>query len=244
MILISYGLPKSASTFVFFTLTNLAEGAGSPIWRRLDERMPADRKAAFQPDVDREYIELARDRWPDDELLPVKTHSTLHAYTAQEIWAGRIKATASFRDPRDSALALLDAGVRDRENGKESFFATLHHMDDAIRVLRKQIGKTMEWLETPNVMPVPFMLVAQHPDILARELANFAGTEDALSRIDEAAPKKEDVPEFNKGVLKRYETEMDPKHRAEIEDRFGFYIERFDAITNEVFRNLGLPEPV
>jgi len=242
MILISYGLPKSASTFVFFTLTKLAEGAGSPIWRRLEERMPADRMAAFQPKVDRAYLELAYARWPEDELLPIKTHSALDVFVAREIWAGRVKATASFRDPRDSALALLDAGRRDREAGKDSFFATLHGMDDAIRVLRKQIGKTMEWLEMPNVMPVPFDLVARHPDALSRRLADFAGTPDALSRAAEAVPDKEEVPEFNKGVSRRYETEMDPGHRAEIEDRFGFHIERFEAITREVFDSLGLPE--
>lgn len=243
MILIAYGLPKSASTFVFFTLANLAAGAGSPIWTRLAERMPEDRKDPYQPQVDEAYLTLAGALWPAAELLPVKTHDALRPFVAGELAAGRIKACASFRDPRDTALALLDAGARDRAAGKDSFFACLTGMEDAIRVLSNQLPKTLAWLDHPGVMPVPQKLVAAHPQKLAERLAAFAGTEDALGNIENAVPEKDRRVEFNKGGADRYKTEMSADDRARIEAQFGETIARFDTLTREVFAALDLPAP-
>jgi len=243
MILIAYGLPKSASTFVFFTLTNLGEGAGETVWNRLDARMPEGRRNPYQPDIDAGYLDLVRANWPENELLPVKTHCSLNRVLAREILSGGIKACASFRDPRDSVLSLLDAGARDRADGKDSFFAGLHTIEDAIDVVGLQILKTMGWLELPGVMPVPFQLAARHPDTLTRKLAAFAGTQDALSRVDQATPDKENVPEYNKGALNRHEAELSRADRARIEDQFGFHIRFFKRVEREAFEAFGLRYP-
>lgn len=243
MILIAYGLPKSASTFVFFTLANLAAGAGSALWARLEQRMPAGKQAPYQPQVDEAFLTLARERWPERELLPIKTHDELRPFVAREIATGRIKACASFRDPRDTALALLDAGVRDREAGKDSFFAKLHTMDDAVRVLSNQIGRTMDWLAQPQVLPVPQKLVAMHPRRMAERLAEFAGTGDMLGDIENVIPEKDRKVEFNKGGVDRYKNEMAAHDRARIEAEFGEVIARFDALTGEIFARFDLPPP-
>ncbi len=234
MLTLACGMPKSASTYVFEMLVRLSDAqSGGSLRQDVPARLPPPHDSVFQRKIDPALLAAVREHWPRERPLTLKTHDSLHPEAARALEEGRIRAAVAFRDPRDAALSILDAGKRERETGKRAFFSqwpTLEAVEDA---LARMLPRTAQWLRAPNVLTVPFILVASRPDAALRRIAAYAGFDPALLG---AVPDRRTVSEFNQGRLHRHREEMSAGDNQRFLDRFGDYIAWFEALEAEIMR--------
>ncbi|HEX8312990.1 MAG TPA: sulfotransferase domain-containing protein [Chthoniobacteraceae bacterium] len=220
MLIISSGMPKSGSTYLFHLLNGLVVAAGYPNSMESRKRHTADawlgRPNNF---VDRlSGIPLAK-LWLislKEGRFIVKTHDRL-AKSAQLLTrGGGARVVYTYRDPRDCLLSALDYGAKLRERGAaDSYFGRMHTFDDAFPQVKG-------WIATYNAYrAMPGILTLRYEDMLARP-------EEAIQRcatylrlkVDESARKEilwacsSDNPDrtirmpVNKATSYRYRTEM------------------------------------
>lgn len=201
MIVLNLGQAKSGSTFVFQVLTSLRNMSKSSV------------KPTFHPKITEEIVSQIRQDHVDGELVIVKSHSGLNEPILELLNNKDAVAIATFRDPRDSALALFDAGVRDRSRGEDTPFAKIVDSQDLVKKARSQLRNVSTLLETrhPRILGIPYFSLATDQNFVVRQicehvgLANYA---DKVVRRWESEDFKKKIGQFNKGVANRFVEEF------------------------------------
>lgn len=237
MLTLACGMPKSASTYVFEILVRLCDAqSGESLRRDVPAYLPPPYDSVFQRKIDTALLTAVDRRWPRERALALKTHDSLHPEIGKALAEGRVKAAVSFRDPRDAALSILDAGRRERETGQRAFFSQWSTLAEVEEAMARMLPKTAEWLRAPNVLIMPFTLVASRPEAAMRRAAAYTGLDAAAL---EPAPDRRAVSEFNQGRLHRHRTEMSADDNQRFLDRFGDYIAWFKALELQSLRETG-----
>src|SRR5262249_17308794 len=149
----------------------------------------------------------------------IKTHQRPSREIADMIRDGKIIGQAAYRDPRDTALSLVDAGNHARERGRQTF-SEFSILDDTVKTISRQIDWLEEWLELPNIMPIYYEDMAFDSEPTLKRVAA------QLDLQVDAAKAKATVTngrftQFNKGVSQRYLKEMSEADVARFHDMFG-----------------------
>ena len=122
---ISYGLTKSASTFAWQLIKEIATQGGLPMATLTIKSKGRNSPEDYIDPVSAEKIALIRD---DIGKAPVviKTHGDATPAAIELVSAGTALVFVSYRDLRDIALSLLDHAIKSRRKGILDFAKSVH----------------------------------------------------------------------------------------------------------------------
>jgi hypothetical protein len=218
-IYLSYGMTKCGSTLAFETVRAVLEQGG------FDQRKLTSRAVARDADIN--YVssvdphELREMRSEIERIghpIAVKTHTHCAPVFSEWLEEGFAWAHAVYRDPRDMALSLLDAGDAARRRGSGAF-GSMVSLEDALRSVRMQHVRLMTWLREPKVVPLAYDDIAFDGLAVTAELARQVGV-----RCDEnlvrAFVEGERFTQRNKARRDRHVDEMSPDDSERIAAEF------------------------
>ncbi len=232
MIYICYGITKSASTFLYQLTEELFSAAGYTVCRiRRPKR--GDRENYYDqitaPLIDK--IE----RRAKGRAVVLKTHGRLDPAVARYIEDGRVKACATYRDPREIAMSMADNGARSRELGILPF-SEIVKPEDALPSIDLQIAYLAEWLAVPGVETFSYNEVCFSTCNALRRIRDQIGVtvDDDISTIP--FRNRMLIGQFNVGKPLRYR-DMDEATQA-------VFLERYQSFYSTIDLDEGLIEAV
>lgn len=243
MLFITYGLQKSASTFCFQLAYDIAWCSGHDQTALWDAFLRPSARDRYLP-IDAFPVRDVAEAVPRDRVLVIKTHSPMSDDARSLLAEGLIRASATFRDPRDAAVAVLDAASKGRERTKNEAFGEVCTMADAIDLIADNLPNTTGWLADPRVLKLPFDLLATEPVAATHRLADYMGLEvDAAEIVKPYLTGRKAIFEFNEGLGGRHRERMTAADLDYARQRFGAHIEYFEELTQTVLRFQGAALP-
>ncbi len=223
---VSFGMSKSGSTFAFELTKQLLEQHGLP-QPHLSERAVRDKDHInYAPTWDLAHVEaIIAESGAVPTTIVVKTHQKPSSVLVQRMVRGHAIGHAVFRDPRDMALSMLDAGTNARANDLQGF-RTIHTMEDAIDKVDFQLEKFRAWVSLPMVEPIDFATLTTRPEVYGGVLSRQTG----LSfDVDAAVVEVMDHAfiQFNKGVQHRHRDDMSRRDSERFRRRYADFYERY-----------------
>ena len=223
MIYISYGMLKSASTLAYQVTEEILRQAGRPpCILRLPLR-PALSVTNYFDNIDLPLVRRIEKAAQGRDVV-IKTHQLPAPEVLALVEKGAIMASASFRDPREIALSMVDHGDRSRRWGIPEFSECAHvldcrpSLDDQVEVLRV-------WCSIPRVERIAYNDICfAMPSLIAR-LARQMGVAGNIGLVEAAFLDKKLVGQFNKGVKDRFH-EMTAADSAQFIERYAHFYRR------------------
>ncbi len=249
MLVLSYGMQKSGSTFVFQVqralLRRHAEARGGRL-ADLSEIVPdlrVDNYAGEETGLAR-LVETAG-AWcadhPLDHVL-IKTHLALPDAVAAAVRAGPIRASATCRHPADIALSLIDAAGR--AAGGDTRFTGFRTLSETRPAIADYITRFRSWARVPGVEVVQYEALLAEPEAVERRIAAaLTGVDRSCGVAAFLTARPERIGEFNRGTPRRRLGEMDRAGRLGFSlrfPRFSAFIEREERAIHA--RTAGNPE--
>ncbi len=233
-LIIAHGVPKSGSTFLFQVAKDVAEAInGVSHYEAKKIFFPGMEAPDFVAEPTEAFIDSLVERLPRGAAHVVKTHGELTPGVAAHLRRRDIKVIISFRDPRDTAISMLDTGVRDRSKGNSRFFTTLNEVGDTLGPARHGWRVARKWLDCPNILPVPYYLTATNQRRVISLVCAYLGAPRSFYSI---APKYEGanrqrITEFHKGVADRFLDDLTPAEISQLSEKLAVEIAEVDALT-------------
>ncbi|HVT26453.1 MAG TPA: hypothetical protein VHE81_00400 [Lacipirellulaceae bacterium] len=148
MIVLSYGMTKSGSTLAFELCKAILEKSGFPQRRLPDGVVAPGRRINFLEPVTLETIGRLSSEVGSKEIIAVKLHeggsAQVRKAVAQEIERGNVRLHVNYRDLREVALSLIDAGEKARKNGQHAF-SEFHRLEDTYTDIGRQLEICRRW---------------------------------------------------------------------------------------------------
>lgn len=242
MIFISYGLPKSASSFVCQMTRSILESmerTGRIELRRFgDQFFDGLPNTSFAEDVLKDGLRLSEPK--DDgqravhldclfeyvserlkgrtaEMMIIKTHLPCSPKVADAIKQGTVLASATFRHPAEMILSRRDMANRDGTVLPK----------DLRPYYKKAIAEFHSWADLPQVRKYYYDDIALMPGSIVGDILKHVGAEGDPSIVLEQylAKKESQILQFNKGVVSRASNEMSAEELRSIEDSFSDFID-------------------
>jgi hypothetical protein len=226
MLVICYGIAKSGSTLAFEVVRGVLTSAGHS-----QKRVPS---AAVKPRGRGNYLAaLDRDAVTDligaigpDRIVAAKTHMTfpdeMFGWLEELQAARKLQVVASYRDPRDMCLSLVDAGARAREAGREGF-SNIHDLRRAAKLIEAAIPKFRKWGALRGTLRLYYDTVAYDPDEAIDRIERVLGVVADRDAVKKHAFEKS-FTQKNKATRNRYEDELNERQKQEMLERFGVFI--------------------
>lgn len=240
MIVICHGMVKSASSFASQIVLSLLE-ANSLDKISINEilhenEQTSDSNNLFISDkIDlANFLQRAFSR-TDNKYLVLKSHSDFPFACRELMNSENIKCIATYRNPAEIALSLMDAGKKDEALGRVRF-NSYKSIQDTLETIDWQISCFSNWaLNCPSFLPLYYDHLTTEPVSNSRRIAEFLGFKFEESMVESLLQNQEaSVWEFNKGILGRAEKEMDKENYATLRRRWSeFY--RFIEINRNAY---------
>lgn len=243
MIFLSFGIPKSASSFVyqmtFYAFETLeVEGHGKlGHLKKLFSDFPFFPETAFAESALKEGLmieepseKMERIRYLDrliDEMVErikgantehyvIKTHLPCSPKIAKHIEDGAILASATFRHPAEMILSRQDMALKNNEPLNI----------DLLNAYQLCIDDFYTWVCLPQVRRYYFDNIVLNPDIVCADIFKHVGaTANYVHFLDQLInEKKRKIWQFNKGQINRASSEMSEEQLLNIEEFFAEYM--------------------
>src|SRR5262249_10164298 len=140
---ISYGITKSASTFAWQLIKRIAIEGGIPVATLTARSKGINSPEDYIDPISDEKLRLIQVDIGDAPVV-IKTHGPATPIAVQLVTQGKAQVFASYRDPRDVALSLLDHAARSRQAGIRDF-AEFHELADTLGAIEFQIRRLDAW---------------------------------------------------------------------------------------------------
>lgn len=217
MIIIAHGMPKSGSTFLYQVLGDLSYIHNNADAREVRERYlskPADHYQDFYLTIDDDVLKEVVERIPADVFYVIKTHGMISDYAKEQAARGNIKIFYSYRDPRDVALSMLDAGRAERAQNLDRFFHQFREAKDVCDSIKLAFTCVEPLMSAPRLHDVPYFAIANNQTWVIEHVAGLLGMKPAAATLVEKYKPENNtdrIVEFNKGVYDRFLDELEPR---------------------------------
>lgn len=227
MLVLCYGIQKSGSTLAFELVKGVLESAGyeQPFLRNErfapDEPPPPSARSFIGAVSEEKILGLIEEVGPGRRIA-VKTHSGFPdaMFPLLEALQSRraLQVVASYRDPRDICLSLLDTARRNRQLGKGAF-RDLEDIAGAMAFVKHCIVRFTKWASLRGTLRLGYDTVAFEPEraigLMETSLEVTADRERAISHAFESASTLK-----NRGLPNRHAEEMTPQEIAQTTKAF------------------------
>jgi hypothetical protein len=234
MLILCYGMQKSGSTLAFELMRGVLQNAGHHQETFINEERDPEELAKAGPGkrnfaraLTREKIERIMKKIGPDRKIAVKTHSRMpqgsFSWLEDLYDSGKLRVIASYRDPREMCLSLVDAATK---AGKKGFTAFAEGTDlrAAAKSVERRIPHFREWGALKGTLRLDYDTAAFLPDNAIAEIERTL-----MVKCDYEAVKnyvfKEAYTQKNKAKPGRYR-ELDEKQNVELLERFEEFIRR------------------
>lgn len=252
MLIVSYGIPKSASSFIFQIISQcLATGFSDYRSYRMmrSSLVPAKFQSEFFEFRDDEVEQLLGIVNPAQPFV-WKTHSAYHIRSLDEgedpvlpdiltraNEAGTLRVIASFRDPRDVGLSMMDHGRRDRASGENNVMTTLFKLGDTIPHVKYNFRIARQWHRLPDVLWIPFFVASQQPYLMAECIFRYLGLPNLpfYGVVDELLSDRSQIHQYNSGILDRWKRDLSNEEAREAQSLYDPEIDFCRKMTNNFF---------
>lgn len=202
-----YGMTKCGSTLAFELARTALELSGYPQPILPESATGHSRKINFAGHLDDNNIAAISSAIRDiGHPVVIKTHTRPDPCVIDMIERGDALVQATYRDPREMALSMIDHGNRSRATGKLAF-SEVGDLDDAIENITSQIDSLTQWLYRPNCLPVYYEDVAFRTVPTLRRILAQLQLDVAPGPTARYVLRKRFI-QLNKGVKKRFKSEM------------------------------------
>lgn len=143
---------------------------------------------------------------PEDKIFIVKTHSSPNKKIADLIGKGYVAACVTWRDPRECIVSLQDIALKEKDaEAHRQRFVDSARFQNALSATIGFVQSAEDWLETPNIMPIPYEKLRIAPHTVAEEFCKFLGISARHEAIvDFYISNKGRIGEYNKGIPRRW----------------------------------------
>jgi hypothetical protein len=224
VIYICFGMTKSASTYLYQLIEETFRAVG---------RKPARLGPPFRPrwsyenyvdDIDPALLEAISATIGERDIV-LKTHQGLHPDVGRRINSRSLLASASIRDPREIALAMVDHGRRSRRRGDPEF-AECRTIYDAFPSLDNQTANFSRWSKLERIEIFRYNEICfGSADVVARIAAQIGVSIDPTKVLRPFRGQRL-IGQFNKGAALR-RREMSPNQEAVFLERYAKLYEEF-----------------
>ena len=228
MLVICYGMAKSGSTLTYEVTKGILADAGHDQKKVRSFGLKPGGRGNYMADLSRDALLDIIEAIGSDRIVAAKTHMVFDAGMfawLEDLQAQRkLQVIASYRDPRDICLSLVDHGKRSRNLGKEAF-AHIGDLDRAAGLVEKAIPKFRKWASLQGSLRVYFDTVAFTPDDAIASIEKTLGVSADHDAVKQHA-FEDAFTQKNKAQKSRFATEMNADEQAALESRFSEFIER------------------
>lgn len=221
-ITISYGMPKSASTFAWMLLKDFLITAGRSVVTLSNEAKGNRSIEDYVTDVDSARLSIIKDEASGGDVV-LKTHSISNLFSDCTNVFPDSYIFVQHRDPREIVLSLIDHGNRSRERGIQDFAECLD-VDSSLLVVDHAMNSFFSWASKPNAHLISYEQLCFNTKGTILRLKKIYGIDnvDAEKLISKYGDKSL-IIQFNKGVRNRWENEMSDADSMKILDRYSKY---------------------
>jgi hypothetical protein len=221
-------MAKSGSTLAFELTKGILSAAGHDQGKVKTSGLKKRRGGNYIAELTPQSVSDIVDAIEPGRIVAAKTHKCFEAEEFswyEDMQAQRkIQVVASYRDPRDMCLSLIDHGARSRDNGQESY-AHIEDLKDAARLISHAIPKFRRWASLKGSLRLYYDTVAFSPDAAIDALEGVLGV--TCDREEAKRHAFEDsFTQRNKAQKVRFESEMSEREKGEMQRRFGEFIEQ------------------
>jgi len=234
MLVLCYGIPRSGSTLAFEMVCEILRSAGYEQAFVRNDRIGAQNPKGKSgrkslESISKEAIAELVTTIGQSRKIAVKTHG---AFTEdlfpwlEELQQKRdLQVIASYRDPRDVCLSLLEAGEKSRSKPVPGSFRRVDSFQTAAQNVKHRIVSFRRWASLHGTLRLNYETVAFQPDDAIAEIERVLGVtsdhEQVMHRaFDEANTLK------NKAKSQRHLEDMDALPRKELTEIFRNFIRK------------------
>jgi len=227
MLIIAYGIPKSGSTLTYELVRGMLINAGysqdlASKEHRSVQPLVSRMKRNFSSQMGRAEVEEFIAKIGTEDRIAVKTHAWFEigdfAWLDALCEKGEVLVVASYRDPRDLCLSLVDAANKARGVGAKAF-SNVRDMEHAAKKVRRRLDDFRKWASLRNAVRIDYEDVAFATDGVIDRLEQALGLvcnrEEVLRyAFGEAITLK------NKAKSRRHEEELDAAQNEALGHKF------------------------
>lgn len=233
MIVISYGIPKSGSTLAFELLRGMLRTAGfeqEVFYNDVRDvsTVNPERARNFISGITKEKLTSIIERAGPDRIIALKSHSgfpdDMFQWLEKVQGERNVQVIASYRDPRDICLSLMDSGAKAREKGKKTF-SGIQDLEEAAHKVKNRIKEFRKWAALKGTLRLNYDTVAFEPNSAMDAIESVLNIKSDRERTMEYAFSEAHTLK-NKAKRARYLDEMDDEQKQAMQKIFGRFIAR------------------
>lgn len=226
-IIISYGMPKSASTFAWMLLKDLMNLGGRQVVSLSSEAKGNQSIEDYVLEADAARLERIRLECGAGNVV-VKTHSAETAFSDVALFFEAPIVFVQHRDPREIVLSLIDHGARSRSLGINDF-AECRDVNSSLLTIDHAMNALFSWIEKRAAHVVSYNDLCFDTEVAIERIKTVlnvnVSTKDIMSRFSE----RSSIIQFNKGIRDRWKHELSHDDSQRIVARYKRYYDRFGA---------------
>ncbi|HOP46453.1 MAG TPA: sulfotransferase domain-containing protein [Desulfobacteraceae bacterium] len=237
-LVLSGGMPKSGSAYVYNLINDLMIAAGHMDAREIKRKYGLHSFImGINNRIGRLYI------WRILRLVcfvrkegsfVVKTHSCPGPTVMLLNHLGLIRIIYIYRDPRDVLISAVDHGKKLLSRGKNYSFAKMVEFDDSLKNVMKWLRIWKVYSIIPGILMIRYEDLMNNPVETVEGVSRFLGFDLDHNTLESIVWKySRDNPEwnrkgmhFNKAIAFRYKTEMPAEQQKICSDKMGGYLEK------------------
>jgi hypothetical protein len=232
MIVISAGMQKSGSAYIYNIINDLLIHSGYADTRMIKEKYKLEHLLKWHNnnmgDLSlRKLMKLILISFRE-KVFVVKTHAGPSKWMNRLLKLGLIKVIYIYRDPRDVYLSAVDHGKKILDQGANHTFARMLDLNNAQDQLKSWIKIWKKYNNTTGIVMIRYEDLLEDPrkciDKILKYLNIKISSKDIsliISRYDRNNPQGERTGmHFNKALVGRYRTALDQNVRTQIESAF------------------------
>jgi hypothetical protein len=222
-LIISYGMPKSASTFAWSLLKEMLTISGAPVTTLSSVAKGNKSREDYLVGADDDRIKKIATEASGSSVV-IKTHSSSDKFGDFRPYFDDVFVFVQYRDPREISLSLIDHGRRSRKLGIPDF-AEAVDFDTTLRIIDNAFNCARSWMSFSGATKISYDDLCFNTDAAIERISQILRLDVNSSAVKEKFSDTSKIIQFNKGERDRWKREMTQEQSKSFLQRYPEYYE-------------------